>query len=275
MHAGVLRVILDTVALCQRYDIQLMLDVLPQALFFAITAPDIPSPANADSSSNSARELRPDGAAARRAILAEIGAVVRAVNCSAAGRPYAALHLQAILSALDQLHRWRYDNGAVVSKIETRRAALAAAKPNAPPELPTAEQIEMKRRVDAVSAFQDALLQGEAPALPQAGAAASEVVDLSDEAAVDTAPVDAAAPAHAHACVTMEQLALASHACGAHARALRHYETWLRHRKKLLNNKARNTTGVTFTDDEVCLPFCDSLSHSAASLKCVSCLQDR
>lgn len=52
--------------------------------------------------------------------------------------------------------------------------------------------------------------------------------------------------------VTMEQLALASHRCGAHARALRQYEQWLRHRKGQLNNAPRGWTATTFDDSEVC-----------------------
>jgi len=94
--------LLELTNVAQRFDIPLMLFILPHSLLAAMTAPpaaDPPSPAAAGA----------DGAAARLAVLAEIGAVVRACQPAeggGAGRGKApAMHLQAIVSALDSLHR--------------------------------------------------------------------------------------------------------------------------------------------------------------------------
>jgi hypothetical protein len=177
--------------------------------------------------------------------------------------------------------RWRYDNASVISKAESRLAAARAQhkkkgqQAGQEPSL-TPEQVEFKRKLDAIAAFQAALLHGSAisDAGQDAKAAAGcskktensvcDLVDLCDEdsrpgdMAVDqpagAASTDAAAAStEAPGSLTMEQLALASHACGAHARALRHYETWLRHKKGQLNNAARACAGVTFSDAEVCM----------------------
>jgi hypothetical protein len=132
---------LEMASLAQRYDISVMLAVLPHTLFFALTAPEATvatgangttpvatsasgrrtrsstaaaqqqdvEMADAQQQGGSAEDvLRPDGAAARRAILAEMAAVVKAClpgSSGEGGGAWAALHLQAVLSALDSLHR--------------------------------------------------------------------------------------------------------------------------------------------------------------------------
>jgi hypothetical protein len=53
--------------------------------------------------------------------------------------------------------------------------------------------------------------------------------------------------------VPLKQLALASQRCGAHARAMRFYETYLRHYKRELSNSARGVSGIEFLDCEVCV----------------------
>jgi hypothetical protein len=101
-----MRSILDTVSLAQRYDINLMLCVLPHVLFFAITAPET-------AATDGLASIQPDGEAARVAVLEEIGAVTAQCfpgeNLQQAGAvgsmPSAALHLQAIMTALDSLQR--------------------------------------------------------------------------------------------------------------------------------------------------------------------------
>lgn len=113
----------ENVRHAQRYDIQLMLFVLPHVLFAAITAPE-PSQAAAtvsmpDSaagpgagSNTPGSEIQVDGRAASAAILLEIWAVAEkccpegsAEQTLGCGRPVEALHLQAIMSALDSLHQ--------------------------------------------------------------------------------------------------------------------------------------------------------------------------
>lgn len=111
---GETRAILEAVSPAQSYDIQLMLFVLPYVLLGAITA-----------SSGDGRSRRsapaaapeggivPDGQAAQAAILEEVAAVAT-LCCGGAGleavtpptaQPREALHLQAILGALDTLKR--------------------------------------------------------------------------------------------------------------------------------------------------------------------------
>jgi len=97
----------------QSYDIQLMLFVLPYVLLGAITE------SGADARSHSAAAavpksgVGPDGQAAQTAILEEVAAVATRC-CGGAGldavtqptaQPREALHLQAILGALDTLKR--------------------------------------------------------------------------------------------------------------------------------------------------------------------------
>jgi hypothetical protein len=134
------------------------------------------------------------------------------------------------------LHRWLHESGAVIAKVVARNATRKANNKStaSAPKYGCAtvgglssEQLELQRKVVALTKFQDALLHP------------PETVDSSGGTASFVG-------------VTMEKLALASHQCGAHARALRHYETWLRHRKGHLNNAARNSFDIKFTDDEVC-----------------------
>lgn len=113
-RAGDTRSILEAVGPAQSYDIQLMLFVLPNVLLGAITAPAAGGrsrrsavPAAADGA------IVPDGPAAQTAILQEVAAV--AARCSGGtdlaaaaaptAQPHEALHLQAILGALDTLQR--------------------------------------------------------------------------------------------------------------------------------------------------------------------------
>ena len=284
---------LENVSYVQRYDIKVMLCLLPHVLFHAITAPEAAAlPAEpqagggtgeghtAADTTNSSASLA-DGPAARAAILAEITAVVRQCLSKpssgdagpAAAVPPTALHLQAILTATDGLHRWLYESqarliswkrrlDAEAGKSNTSKSGSTASSKTRPPELK-----QLERNVQAVQALHAALLPpsaapgGSAAPSTRAGAAAAKgdsAVDLTDEAdAPDAAPAHdpesaSAADVHLHETATMEELALASHACGAHARALRHYELWLRHTKGRLNNPPRKSFGVTFTDSEVC-----------------------
>lgn len=222
MHcaAGPLPTLLSYAAHAQRYDTDIMLLILPHALFFAITASDSPEAVpNTD-------KLASTGAEARAAVLTEVGAVVAAclAESGSNGTPHTALHLQAIMAAFDALERW---HDTTARGLAQRRAELAAAvakskgKPGVKPPTPSAADTELRRKVAAVAAFQAALL-------PRDG---------DDSAAV-----------------TLEQLALASQRCGAHARALRQYEAWLRHRKGQFNNASRGWCGTRFEDTEVRLP---------------------
>jgi hypothetical protein len=110
--AGDARSVLDTVSPAQSYDIQLMLFALPHVLLGAVTAltenrsrRSMPAP--------TVSGITPNSKEACHAIIAEIAAV--AVRCCAgsnveevtqlAGQPKEALHLQAIVGALDALTR--------------------------------------------------------------------------------------------------------------------------------------------------------------------------
>jgi hypothetical protein len=109
MRAGEIYSILDTVSLAQRYDVPLMLFVLPYALFGALTAsPSLEEEAGSCASSGAGCER------ARKNILREIGAVAKECcpvrDLSALGAssttPWAPLHLQAIFTGLDALQRY-------------------------------------------------------------------------------------------------------------------------------------------------------------------------
>lgn len=120
-RAGAAHKILEAASLAQRYDVALMLFALPHVLFAAITAFDA-APGSDKLAATLFEEAEEPadggdaslivcGARARRAVVAEIAAV--AARCCAAARgravggaapaPDAALHLQAIVSALDAL----------------------------------------------------------------------------------------------------------------------------------------------------------------------------
>lgn len=113
----------------QSYDIPLMLFVLPHVLLGAITA----GPADGRSRRSAPApegSLAPDGQAAGTAILEEVAAV--AARCcggsdlsaaaAPAAQPHEALHLQAILGALDTLKRYARASTLKRSGVESSAA---------------------------------------------------------------------------------------------------------------------------------------------------------
>lgn len=125
------------------------------------------------------------------------------------------------------IFRWHYQACARISGVKRQQSeAEAAARKNklaAPPPL-SSEHKELKRKAGALARFHGAL--------------------LDPEKARELTGKDIAG-------VPLKQLALASQRCGAHARAMRYYETCLRHHKRELSNEARGVSGIEFSDTEV------------------------
>ena len=101
-------------AFTHRYDVELMLFILPHVLFLAVTAPAATESAAQMECDGEAPPPRVDGPAAAAAVLREMCHVAerccppRTGDSPTGGmqaRPDEALHLQAVMSALDSLQR--------------------------------------------------------------------------------------------------------------------------------------------------------------------------
>lgn len=106
-----MRSILDTLSVAQSYDIALMLFLMPHALLGAITAPAAQAAAGSTAEQGGSRPGAENPV--HEAIVQEVAAVVRlsvvgrSLDEAAASstQPQTALHLQAILGALDALQK--------------------------------------------------------------------------------------------------------------------------------------------------------------------------
>eukprot|EP00892_Ulva_mutabilis_P006464 jgi/Ulvmu1/418/UM001_0425.1 len=131
---GDIRSILEAVSPAQSYDIQLMLFVLPYVLLGAITAPSAEGRSRRSAPAAAPEgPIVPDGQAAQTAILEEVAAVAT-LCCGGAGleaaapptaQPREALHLQAILGALDTLKRWLQEtvDACAAGQVDRKRKA--------------------------------------------------------------------------------------------------------------------------------------------------------